>query len=83
MLCAKPFGTILEISDLKMSVYQDAASVGSTAECLQQFVPGAVAHVAGMMTDQQRDWRGFDEWYCRMMEMAVFGDENDPILVEE
>ena len=82
MTCARSFGAVLEINDLDLSVYQEALTVRTTDPSLEGFVADAVAHLCEMMTETQREWKGFERWYKIMMEFAVFGSSENPIEVE-
>jgi hypothetical protein len=68
---------------MDISLFQEAATVGTTAPELELLVPELMAHLCELMTDTQREWRGFDCWYRVMMDFAVFGSEENPIEVEE
>jgi hypothetical protein len=83
MICARSFGAVLELPDIDVSIFQDAVSSGTTAPILHLAIPNAVAHLSDMMTEEQRNWRGFERWYRVMMDFVVFGTEEEPIEVEE
>ena len=82
MTCARGFGAVLVITDLDLSTYQEALSVGTTHPELEGFVPEGVAHLCEMMTETQRGWKGFERWYTTMMEIAVFGSKENPLEVD-
>ena len=46
-------------------------------------VPNTVAHVVALMTDEQKNWSGFDRWYRVMMDFIVFGPATDEEANEE
>lgn len=81
--CARTFGAVLELADLDLSIFQDAVSVATGDPVLQQFLPNAVAYLFDMTSIQQREKEGFGRWYHEMLDMAVFGTEDDPIMIEE
>jgi hypothetical protein len=82
MICAKSFGAVLELADLDLSICQEAATIATTAPELEIFVPEIVAHICELMSDYQKEWRGFDRWYRIMMDYAVLGSEENPVPVD-
>jgi hypothetical protein len=68
---------------MDVSLFQEAATVGTTAAELELFVPDVVAYLCELMSEAQKGWRGFDRWYRVMMDVMVFGNEENPIEVEE
>jgi hypothetical protein len=74
---------VLELADLDLSIFQDAVTAVSIAPPLHQYLPEAVAYLLDMTTVQQREMEGFGRWYHEMHELAVFGTEEDPIIIEE
>jgi hypothetical protein len=42
-----------------------------------------VAYLFDMTSLHQREMEGFGRWYHDMLEMAVFGTEDDPIIIDE
>jgi hypothetical protein len=82
-ICARAFGAVLKLSNLDVSLFQEASTVGTTARDLEALVPEVVAHLCELMSDDQKQWHGFDRWYRVMMDVIVFGDEENPIEVEE
>ena len=81
--CARTFGAVLEFSDLDLSIFQEAVSVSSHDPALHPFLPNAVAYLLDMSSLAQREMEGFGRWYHEMIDMAVFGTEDDPIFIEE
>ena len=81
--CARSFGVLLEFSDLDLSVIQEAISTGAEYAALYQYLAHAIAYTCEMMDDRQREWLGFDRWYGEMMEYAVFGSVEDPIIIDD
>ena len=80
---ARTFGAILELANLDLSIFQEAVSTAIAAPELHEYLPDAVGYLCDMTTLQQRDWEGFARWYHDMLELAVFGTEDNPIFVEE
>ena len=81
--CARTFGAVLELADLDLSIFQEAVAVATVAPALHPDLPNAVAYLFDMTSIQQREMEGFGRWYHEMLDMAVFGTEDDPIIVEE
>ena len=81
--CARSFDAVLDFDDLDTSMFQEALTKGTTAGELHILIPDGVAHVVALMTDEQKEWNGFDRWYRTMMDFIVFGpgSEEDPIIV--
>jgi len=73
----------LELADLDLSIFQDAVTAASIAPPLHQCLPEAVAYLLDMTSINQREMEGFGRWYHEMLEFAVFGTEDDPIIIEE
>jgi hypothetical protein len=71
------------LSNLDLSILQDAIMVGTTANELHILVPDAVAHITEITSEEQKEWRGFERWNRVMMDFAIFGSEENPINVEE
>jgi hypothetical protein len=82
-VCARAFGTVLELADIDLSIFQDAVSTGATSAALHQYIPNAVAYLCETMSSGQREWTGFERWYLEMMDHGVFGTEDDPIVIAE
>ena len=82
-MCARTFGEILELADIDLSIFQEAVTAGSTSHELRQLLPNAVAYLFDMTTITQREMEGFGRWYHDMMDLAVFGMEDDPIIIED
>ena len=83
MTCARTFGAVLELANIDLSIFQDAVSMGSTSVAIHQLIPDAVAYLCKMMSEEQKEWTGFEHWYLDMMEYVVFGTEDDPIIIGE
>ena len=81
--CARTFGEILQLSDLDLSIFQDAVTKASRNADLQQFLPNAVAFLLDLSSMEQREMEVFAGWYHDMMDLAVFGTEDDPIIIDE
>jgi hypothetical protein len=73
----------LELADIDLSIFQDAVTVAIRDPALHPFLPEAVAYLFDMTSLQQREMEGFGHWYHDMVEHAVFGTEDDPIIIEE
>lgn len=83
MSCARLFGAVLKLTDLKVCLFQEAITLATASKELQEFMPNAVAYLRSSMSPEQKDWCGFDCWYRVMMDIAVFGTEENLIEVEE
>ena len=81
--CARTFGAVLELAELDLSIFKDAITTISFAPPLQQLIPEAVAYLLDMTSVQQREMEGFGRWYHDMHELAVFGTEDEPIIIAE
>jgi hypothetical protein len=81
--CARTFGAVLELADIDLSIFQDAVTVAIGDPALHPFLPEAVAYLFDMTSLQQREMEGFGHWYHETVEHAVFGTEDDPIIIEE
>jgi hypothetical protein len=82
-LCARTFGAVLELADLNLSIFQDTVSIGSNAPELHPYLPNAVVYLLDMSSQAQRDMEGFGRWYHEMLDLVVFGTEDDPIFIDE
>ena len=87
MACARSFGAVVTLSDSDLSLFQEAVTTGMKAGELHLIVPNTVMYLAEMMTEEQKNWRGFERWYRVMMDFVVFvtgeGTEEGPIIVED
>ena len=66
-----------------LSIFQDAVTKASRNADLQQFLPNAVAFLLDLSSMEQREMEVFAGWYHDMMDLAVFGTEDDPIIIDE
>ena len=73
----------MELADIDLSIFQEAVSAGATSAAIHQYLPNAVSYLCKMMSPGQKEWTGFDRWYLEMMDFAVFGTEEDPIVINE
>lgn len=83
MSCARSFGAVLELTDLELCLFQEAITIGTASKELHEYISDAVAYLSGLMTTEQREWRGYDRWLRVMMDFAIFGSEENPIEVED
>lgn len=58
-------------------------SIAATSLVTHPYVPDAVAYLLDMTSVDQRDMEGFGKWYHDMLELAVFGTEEEPIILDE
>ena len=82
-LCARTFGAVFQLAGLNLSIFQDAVSIATHAPELHQFLPNAVAYLFDMTADEHKEMEGYRRWYHEMIEYAVFGTEDDPIIIDE
>ena len=82
-LCARTFGAVLQLAGLDLSIFQDAVSITTHTPKLHQFLPNAVAYLFDMTTDEHKEMESYCHWYHEIIEYAVFGTEDDPIIIDE
>jgi hypothetical protein len=63
-------------------MFQEAISTASSSGLLQPLIPNAVAYLSNLIKDEQSRWEGFEQWNHTMMDFAVFGSEENPIVEE-
>ncbi|KAF8810508.1 hypothetical protein BYT27DRAFT_7207259 [Phlegmacium glaucopus] len=81
--CARSFGVPTELPDLDISVIQEAINTAGEHFRLHKYIVDALAFSCELMDDRQLNWFGFDRWYAELMEIAIFGTAEDPIVVED
>ena len=81
--CTRNFGETLQLADLDLSTFQDAVTKVSRNADLQQYLPNAVAFLLDLLLLEQREMEVFGCWYHDMIDLAVFGTEDDPIIIDE
>ncbi|KAF8800908.1 hypothetical protein BYT27DRAFT_7262468 [Phlegmacium glaucopus] len=81
--CANSFGVSVGLPDLDLSVIQEAINTASGHLCLHKYIVNVLAFSCELMDDRQRGWFGFDHWYTELMEIAVFGTAEAPIMIED
>jgi len=77
------FEVNLTLSDFDLSIIQEAIGTTRTHLGLHKYLDESIAYMCEMMDDHQREWLGFGRWYADLMEAAVFGSADEPILVED
>ena len=80
--CARTFGEILYLTNLDLSILQNGVMIGTSVTEVHKYISEAVAHINELMTEEQKNWREFDNWLRAMMDFAVFGSEENPIELE-
>jgi hypothetical protein len=68
---------------LDLSVFQEAVCAEAEFPFLHHHLPEAVGYVSELSTSEQRDRLGFKRWYRELMELAVFGDAEGPIVIQD
>ena len=81
--CSRNFEIVLELTDIDLSIFQDAIAIGTITSAFHLVLPHAVAHLTDMLTERQRDMEGFERWYRRIMDFIVFETSEEPILIED
>ena len=81
--CARTFGSVLELANLDLSIFQDAINSAAADVALHPYLPEAVAYLFDITSLEQREMEAFGRWYHEIIEHAVFGTEDDPIIINE
>jgi hypothetical protein len=79
--CTKEFELDVAVTDADLSLMQECVALSTEHPGLSRLWTDAIAYVCALMNARQRNWFAFDRMYSKAVETAVFGTEDDPVVV--
>lgn len=80
--CVKEFERGVGMSDIDLTVLQEAVSLAATKPELRQYAAQTIGCISVMMDDRQARWFGFDRLYLEALEVAVTRIVEEPVNLE-
>ena len=81
--CTKEFKLDVAVTDADLSLMQECIALSTEHPSIFCLWTDAIAYVCALMNARQCNWFAFDCMYSKAVETAVFGAEEDPVVVGE